>query len=115
FVTAITFGSMSLWGYTTKRDLTSFGHFMIMGMWGVFIAMIVNMFMHSAMVDFVMSAIGVVVFTGLVAWNTQNLKSIYYQVSGDMVAKVAIIGALSLYADFMNIFLFLLRFMGDRR
>lgn len=117
FVTAIMFGSMSIYGYTTKRDLTSMGHFLMMGMYGVFIAMIVNMFMHSSAMDFVISIVGVAIFTGLTAYNTQSLKTLYYQVgsSAEALAKVSILGALSLYADFMNIFLFLLRFMGDRR
>jgi len=117
FVTAATFGSMSLWGYTTKRDLTGMGHFLMMGVWGLFIAMIANMFFKSPAIDFAVSALGVVIFTGLTAWDTQKIKNTYYQVGGDtaVAGKAAIMGALSLYLDFLNIFLFLLRFMGNRR
>jgi FtsH-binding integral membrane protein len=117
FVTAATFGVMSLWGYTTKRDLTGMGHFLMMGMIGVFIAMIANMFLKSPAIDFVVSILGVVIFTGLTAWDTQKIKNTYYQVGGDtaVAGKAAIMGALSLYLDFLNIFLFLLRFMGNRR
>jgi FtsH-binding integral membrane protein len=117
FVTAATFGAMSLWGYTTKRDLTGMGHFLMMGMIGVFIAMIANMFFKSPMIDFVVSVLGVVIFTGLTAWDTQKIKNTYYQIGGDtaVAGKAAIMGALSLYLDFLNIFLFLLRFMGNRR
>ncbi len=117
FVTAATFGSMSLWGYTTKRDLTGMGHFLMMGVWGLFIAMIANMFFKSPAIDFMVSALGVVIFTGLTAWDTQKIKNTYYQVGGDtaVAGKAAIMGALALYLDFLNIFLFLLRFMGNRR
>jgi FtsH-binding integral membrane protein len=117
FVTAATFGTMSLWGYTTKRDLTGMGHFLMMGVIGVFIAMIANMFFKSPALDFVVSILGVVIFTGLTAWDTQKIKNTYYQVGGDtaVAGKAAIMGALSLYLDFLNIFLFLLRFMGNRR
>jgi len=117
FVTAATFGSMSLWGYTTNRDLTGMGHFLMMGVWGLFIAMIANMFFKSPAIDFAVSALGVVIFTGLTAWDTQKIKNTYYQVGGDtaVAGKAAIMGALSLYLDFLNIFLFLLRFMGNRR
>jgi FtsH-binding integral membrane protein len=117
FVTAATFGAMSLWGYTTKRDLTGMGHFLMMGMIGVFIAMIANIFFKSPMIDFVVSVLGVVIFTGLTAWDTQKIKNTYYQIGGDtaVAGKAAIMGALSLYLDFLNIFLFLLRFMGNRR
>ncbi|MCX7281075.1 MAG: Bax inhibitor-1/YccA family protein [Alphaproteobacteria bacterium] len=117
FVTAATFGSMSLWGYTTNRDLTGMGHFLMMGVCGLFIAMIANMFFKSPAIDFAVSALGVVIFTGLTAWDTQKIKNTYYQVGGDtaVAGKAAIMGALSLYLDFLNIFLFLLRFMGNRR
>ncbi|MEI7790186.1 MAG: Bax inhibitor-1/YccA family protein [Alphaproteobacteria bacterium] len=117
FVTAATFGSMSLWGYTTNRDLTGMGHFLMMGVLGLFIAMIANMFFKSPAIDFAVSALGVVIFTGLTAWDTQKIKNTYYQVGGDtaVAGKAAIMGALSLYLDFLNIFLFLLRFMGNRR
>jgi FtsH-binding integral membrane protein len=117
FVTAATFGTMSLWGYTTKRDLTGFGHFLFMGLIGVIIAMVANMFFQSAAIDFVVSLLGVLIFTGLTAWDTQKIKDTYYQVGNDgtMAGKMAVMGALRLYLDFLNIFLFLLRFMGDRR
>jgi len=117
FVTAATFGSMSLWGYTTNRDLTGMGHFLMMGVLGLFIGMIANMFFKSPAIDFAVSALGVVIFTGLTAWDTQKIKNTYYQVGGDtaVAGKAAIMGALSLYLDFLNIFLFLLRFMGNRR
>jgi FtsH-binding integral membrane protein len=117
FVTAATFGAMSLYGYTTKRDLTGFGNFLFMGLIGILIASLVNIFFQSAMVTFVVSVLGVLIFTGLTAWDTQKIKQTYYAVGGDaaVLGKAAIMGALSLYLDFLNIFLFLLRFMGDRR
>jgi FtsH-binding integral membrane protein len=117
FVTAATFGTMSLWGYTTKRDLTGMGHFLMMGLIGLLIASLANMFFKSGAVNFVVSVLGVVIFTGLTAWDTQKIKQVYYAVGGDTAAagKAAIMGALSLYLDFLNIFLFLLRFMGNRR
>jgi FtsH-binding integral membrane protein len=114
FVTAATFGAMSLWGYTTSRDLTGFGHFLFMGLVGIMIAMVVNFFFQSAAINFVVSLLGVLIFTGLTAWDTQKIKQTYYAVGGDaaVAGKAAIMGALSLYLDFLNIFLFLLRFMG---
>jgi FtsH-binding integral membrane protein len=117
FVTAATFGAMSLYGYTTKRDLTGFGNFLFMGLIGILIASLVNIFFQSAAVTFVVSVLGVLIFTGLTAWDTQKIKQTYYAVGGDVAVagKAAIMGALSLYLDFLNIFLFLLRFMGDRR
>ena len=117
FVTAATFGTMSLWGYTTKRDLTGVGHFLMMGVIGLFIAMIANMFFKSPAINFVVSVLGVVIFTGLTAWDTQKIKNTYYQVGhdGTLAGKMAVMGALSLYLDFLNIFLFLLRFLGNRR
>jgi FtsH-binding integral membrane protein len=117
FVTAATFGAMSLYGYTTKRDLTGMGNFLFMGLIGILIASLANMFFKSAAVDFVVSVLGVLIFTGLTAWDTQKIKMTYYQLGGDaaVAGKAAIMGALSLYLDFLNIFLFLLRFMGDRR
>jgi len=116
FITAATFGGMSLYGYTTKRDLTGMGSFLIMGLWGLIIASLVNIFMQSAGLHFALSVIGVFIFVGLTAYDTQKLKHLYYQVSGsDMIGKVAILGALNLYMDFINLFLMLLRFMGDRR
>lgn len=117
FVTAGTFGAMSIYGYTTKRDLSGMGSFLIMGLIGVLIASVVNIFLHSSALAFATSVLGVLIFVGLTAWDTQRLKSLYYQVSGqgEALAKVSIMGALSLYMDFINIFLYLLRFMGDRR
>jgi FtsH-binding integral membrane protein len=117
FVTAATFGTMSLYGFTTKRDLTGFGNFLFMGLIGILIASLANIFFQSAMVTFVVSILGVLIFTGLTAWDTQKIKQTYYAIGGDVAVagKAAIMGALSLYLDFLNIFLFLLRFMGDRR
>lgn len=117
FVTAATFGAMSLWGYTTRRDLTGFGHFLFMGLIGILLAMLVNIFFKSPAVNFVVSVLGVLIFTGLTAWDTQKIKNTYYMVGGDtaVAGKAAIMGALALYLDFLNIFLFLLRFMGNRR
>ncbi len=117
FVTAILFGSMGMWGYATKRDLTSMGHFMIMGLWGVIIASLVNLFLHSSGLQFAVSILGVVIFTGLTAYDTQRIKAMYYQVAGggEMAAKFAIMGALTLYLDFINLFMMLLRLFGDRR
>ncbi len=115
FITAATFGGTSLFGYTTRRDLTGMGSFMVMGLFGIIIASFVNFFMHSAMVQFVVSVAGVIIFTGLTAWETQGLKSVYR--SGDDVSnsKMAILGALNLYMSFINLFQFMLQLMGDRR
>ena len=117
FVTAGTFGAMSLYGYTTQRDLTGMGSFLMMGLLGLIVASIVNLFMHSTGLSFAISVIGVGIFVGLTAWDTQKLKAMYYQLGygGEMLAKVSIMGALTLYMDFINIFMYLLRFMGDRR
>jgi len=115
FISAATFAGTSLYGYTTKRDLTGVGSFLFMGLIGIFIASIVNMFMHSTMIDFVVSYAGVAIFTGLAAWDTQRLKLSYQAGQDDMNARVAISGALSLYLDFLNLFMMLLRIMGDRR
>ena len=117
FITAASFGSLSLWGYTTKKNLTGMGSFMMMGLFGLIIAMVVNIFLKSAAMDFAISAIGVLVFAGLTAWDTQRLKHTYYQIGADaaMAGRVAIMGALSLYLDFLNLFLFLLRLMGGGR
>ena len=117
FVTAATFGAMSLWGYTTKRDLTGFGHFLFMGLVGILLASLANFFFRSPAINFVVSVLGVLIFTGLTAWDTQKIKNTYYMVGGDtaVAGKAAIMGALALYLDFLNIFLFLLRFMGNRR
>lgn len=115
FITSATFAGMSLWGYTTKRDLSGMGHFMMMGAMGLFIAMIVNMFLESSMVHFIVSAIGVIVFTGITAWETQVIKETYAVGHGrETNAKLAVIGALSLYMGFVNLFQFLLSFTGQR-
>ena len=117
FVTAATFGTMSLYGYTTKRDLTGVGNFLFMGLIGILLASLANFFFKSPAINFVVSVLGVLIFTGLTAWDTQKIKNTYYAVGGDaaVAGKAAIMGALSLYLDFLNIFLFLLRFMGNRR
>jgi FtsH-binding integral membrane protein len=115
FITAATFGAMSLWGYTTKRDLTGMGNFLIMGLIGLIIAMLVNIFLQSSMLDFAISAIGVLIFVGLTAYDTQKIKESYSASFGaDVLAKGAIMGALSLYLDFINLFLMLLRLFGNR-
>lgn len=117
FITAATFGGMSIYGYTTKKDLMGFGHFLIMGVWGLVIASVVNIFMKSTGLSMVISYIGVLVFTGLIAYDTQKLKAIYYQIGNNAegLARASIMGALNLYLDFINLFLSLLRIMGDRR
>jgi FtsH-binding integral membrane protein len=116
-ITAATFGTMSLIGYTTKKDLTSIGSFLRMGVWGLIIASIVNIFMHSAPLMYAISYISVAVFTGLTAYDVQNIKNMYYHVSasGEFAKKAAVAGALSLYIDFINIFISLMNLMGDRR
>ena len=115
FITAATFGSMSLYGYTTKRDLTGMGNFLMMGLIGLVIASIVNIFMQSSMLDFAISAIGVLVFVGLTAYDTQKIKESYDESAGsEVLAKGAIMGALSLYLDFINLFMMLLRLFGNR-
>lgn len=117
FITAIVFGSMSMYGYATKRDLTNFGSFLIMGVWGILLASIVNIFMQSSALHFVISILGVLIFTGLTAYDTQRLKAVYYEVAGsaEAAAKASIMGALSLYLDFINLFIMLLRLIGERR
>ena len=116
FITAGTFGAMSLYGYTTRKDLTGMGSFLIMGLFGVILASLVNLFLHSSGLNFALSLMGLGIFIGLTAYDTQKLKSMYYQIGGgDMLAKASIMGALSLYLDFINIFLYMLRFMGDQR
>jgi hypothetical protein len=116
FITAASFGALSLWGYTTKRDLTGMGSFLIMGVFGIIIAMLVNIFLQSSALQFAISAIGVLVFAGLTAYDTQKIKEMYFEGDDVLVAgRKAIMGALSLYLDFINLFTFLLQFMGDRR
>ena len=116
-VTAGMFGIMSFVGYTTKTDLTKFGSLMMMGLIGIIIASVVNMFMHSGTFDYIISFIGVLVFTGLTAYDVQKLKRIGagIQYGSQPAKKLVIMGALSLYLDFINLFLFLLRFLGDRK
>ncbi|MFN2473801.1 MAG: Bax inhibitor-1/YccA family protein, partial [Sphingomicrobium sp.] len=110
------FLGLSLYGYTTKKDLSGFGTFLIMGVVGLFVAMLINLFLHSPALDMAVSAIGVLLFAGLTAYDTQKIKSQYFTFGGtDMAVKSAVMGALRLYLDFINMFLFLLRFMGNRR
>ncbi len=116
FATAGAFAGLSLYGYTTKRNLTAMGSFMVMGLIGIIIAMVLNLFLQSSAMALAISVLGVLIFAGLTAWDTQRLRSTYYQVAGtDMVQKVVIMGALTLYLDFINLFQFLLSFLGDRR
>jgi FtsH-binding integral membrane protein len=116
FITAATFGAMSLYGYTTRSDLSSWGSFLFMGLIGIIIASIVNMFLASGMMSFVISVIGVVVFTGLTAYDTQYIKEMYVASDdGTIAGRKAIMGALKLYLDFVNLFLMLLRLLGNRR
>ena len=116
FITAGTFAGMSLYGYTTKKDLTGWGSFLFMGLIGIIIAMIVNIFLQSSMLGFIISCVGVLVFVGLTAYDTQRIKEMYYasdhpEISG----KKAIMGALKLYLDFINLFIMLLHLFGQRR
>ena len=116
FITAATFGVMSLYGYTTKRDLTSWGQFLFIGLIGLVIAIIVNMFLASSMLQFIISAVGVLVFVGLTAYDTQRIKQTYSaSMDGEMTQKTAIFGALKLYLDFINLFIFLMQFLGNNR
>jgi FtsH-binding integral membrane protein len=117
FAVAASFLGLSVYGYTTKRDLSRMGSFLIMGVVGIFVALLINLFLRSPALDLAVSALGVLIFAGLVAYDTQKIKSIYFTVAGngEAMAKSAVIGALNLYIDFINMFLFLLRFMGDRR
>ncbi len=115
FATAVAFLALSLYGYTTKRDLSAFGTFLIMGVVGLLVAMVINLFLQSPALHYAVSFIGVLLFAGLTAYDTQRIKSLYFQIAGtDMVGKAAIMGALSLYLDFINMFTFLLQFMGSR-
>src|SRR5512139_3762642 len=114
FVTAAAFGALSLYGYTTKRDLTAFGKFLFMGVIGLILASLVNMFWPSGTKSFIISVAGVLIFSGLIAYDTQNIKEQYAEAWGsEMAEKVAIFGALSLYLDFVNLFQFLMSFMGQ--
>ncbi len=117
FITSSLFGAMSIYGYSTKRDLSGFGSFLFMGLIGILIASLVNIFIRSSAMDFVLSIVGVLVFTGLTAYDTQRIKDIYYRVagSGEAEEKLSIYGAFALYIDFVNLFIMMLRFFGDRR
>jgi FtsH-binding integral membrane protein len=118
FITAATFGALSLYGYTTKRDMTGFGSFLFMGLIGIVIASFVNLFIGSSALQFAVSVIGVFVFAGLTAWDTQRLKSEYIygyaSAGGDIAERAAITGALSLYLNFINLFTLLLQLLGQR-
>lgn len=116
-ITASTFGALSLVGYTTKRDLSPIGSFLIMGVVGLLIAMVVNMFLHLQAMSFIINALGVLIFAGLTAWDTQRLKMTYYEIGGDQAAMsvATSYGALSLYLDFINLFQFLMSLLGSRR
>jgi FtsH-binding integral membrane protein len=116
FITAATFLGMSLWGYTTRTDLSRFGSFLMMGLIGIIIAGLVNIFVGSSAVQFAISVIGVIVFVGLTAWDTQRIKEMYWEGDTAVIAgKKAIMGALSLYLDFINLFMLLMQLMGTRR
>jgi FtsH-binding integral membrane protein len=116
FITAAMFGAMSLWGYTTRSDLTGFGSFLFMGLIGIVIASVVNLFVHSQMMMWIISIVGVLVFTGLTAYDTQSIKESYVaNDDGTVAGRKAIFGALRLYLDFLNLFLMLLQLMGNRR
>jgi FtsH-binding integral membrane protein len=116
FATAGAFAGLSLYGYTTKKDLSAFGTFLIMGVVGLLVASVVNIFLQSSAMAFVISAVGVLIFAGLTAYDTQKIKSMYSYVAGtDMAGRTAIMGALNLYLDFINMFLFILRMFGSSR
>jgi FtsH-binding integral membrane protein len=115
FITAASFGALSLYGYTTKRSLSGMGSFLIMGLFGLIIASLVNIFLASSALGFAISAIGVLIFAGLTAYDTQKIKEMYYDADDVAVmGRKAIMGALTLYLDFINLFTFLLQFMGNR-
>ena len=116
FITAASFGALSLWGYTTQRDLSGMGSFLIMGLFGVIIASLVNLFIASSPLQFVISVVGVLVFAGLTAWDTHRLKSeyLYGGMDSEITERSAILGALSLYLNFINMFTLLLQLFGQR-
>jgi FtsH-binding integral membrane protein len=115
FITAASFGALSLYGYTTKTNLSAFGSFLFIGLVGLLLAMVVNWFMQSSALQFAISVAGVLIFAGLTAWDTQRIKEMYYgEDDAETMGKKAIMGALSLYLDFLNMFLFLLRLLGNR-
>ena len=116
FATSAAFAGLSLYGYTTKRDLTALGTFLIMGVVGLIVAMVLNIFLHSGPLDLVISLLGVLIFAGLTSYHTQRTKSLYAHVAGtDAEQRVVIFSALQLYLDFINMFLFLLRLFGSSR
>ena len=115
FISAATFGAASLYGYTTKKDLTSMGSFFIMGALGLVIASVVNIFLQSSVFAFVISVLAVLVFTGLTAYDTQQIKQTYDDAEGDEREKAGVIGALMLYLDFINIFVHMLQLLGDKK
>ena len=116
FITAGTFGAMSLYGYTTKKDLTGWGSFLLMGLIGILIASLVNIFLKSPAVYFIVSVLGVLIFVGLTAYDTQKIKNMYFESdSSEVSSKKAVMGALTLYLDFINLFIMLLRLFGQRR
>jgi len=116
FITAGTFGAMSLYGYTTQRDLSQWGSFLFMGLIGIIIAMVVNIFLVSSALQFAISVIGVIVFTGLTAYDTQQIKDMYFEYDdGEIAGKKAVMGALRLYLDFINLFMMLMQLLGTRR
>jgi uncharacterized protein len=116
FISAAAFGALSMYGYTTQRDLSPIGSFLIMGLIGLIIASLVNIFLASSALDFVISCVGVLVFAGLTAWDTQKIKEMYDPMDdGTVSGRKAVMGALSLYLDFINLFLMLLRLFGERR
>lgn len=115
FITAGVFLAMSIYGYVTKKDLNTFGSYCVMGLFGIIIATVVNLFVHSSTLEWIVSFIGVGIFMGLTAWDTQKIKESAYAVEPSGVGKLAVIGALSLYLDFINMFLYLLRFFGNSR
>jgi len=116
FISAAMFAGTSLYGYTTKADLTKFGSFLVMGLWGIILAGLVNIFVGSTALQFAISVIGVLVFTGLTAFDTQRIKDTYYEgADGEVASKMALMGALTLYLDFINLFMMLMQLLGDRR
>ena len=116
FICSATFGAMSIYGYTTKRDLTKLGSFLMMGLIGIIIASVVNIFLKSSMMYFVISILGVLIFVGLTAYDTQKIKNMYSSSdTGELIGKKAVMGALTLYLDFINLFIMLLRLFGQRR
>lgn len=115
FITAGVFLAMSIYGFVTKKDLNTFGSYCVMGLFGIIIASLVNLFVHSSTLEWIVSFIGVGIFMGLTAWDTQKIKESAYSIEPSGVGKLAVIGALSLYLDFINMFLYLLRFFGNGR